>query len=510
MNINLFDRVALALAPRWGIRRLQAREAVKEFSAFRAASTGRLRSNWGLFRTEADAPQVERRILQQRARDAARNDPIASGALDTMRQNIVGTGLKPQSTLRAKVLGISEDRAKEIRQQVETAWEAFVPLADAANVLNFDEIQFLALSKIIEDGEVLAIPTWASEDWRAFGRCIEILPGSRLDSPKATGDNIRNGIKFGDRGQPLSYQIRKTNQKTGRESNEVATINARDKRGRPKILHLFNATQPGQTRGVPLFAPVLTYFKDLADFLEAEVVAARIAACLAVFITKADPMGLATGGASKKDPSTGKRLTSIEPGMIGHLSPNEGIETVDPKRPGDVFPAFVETMMRVIGLPLGLPYELISKDFSKTNYSSARASLLEGRRVFKTWRYWFSSKFCQPLWALVIEEAYLRGMIDISDFYENQAEYTRALWIGGGWGWVDPVKEIQASKDAVDFGFSTMSDEVAGQGRHWEEVLDQRKREQDYIEEIGLKVPEKNKTQEVKDDGNEATEKKEN
>ena len=32
-----------------------------------------------------------------------------------------------------------------------------------------------------------------------------------------------------------------------------------------KILHLFTAKRPGQLRGVPWFAPVMTLFKDLAD-----------------------------------------------------------------------------------------------------------------------------------------------------------------------------------------------------------------------------------------------------
>lgn len=229
-------------------------------------------------------------------------------------------------------------------------------------------------------------------------------------------------------------------------------------------------------------------FKDLADYLEAEVVASRVAACLAIFITREDPaMGAIVNAAD--DPQSGKRVEAVEPGMISYLAPGEGIHTVDPKRGGETFNAFVEGVLRLIGVSLGLPYELLVKDFSKTNYSSARAALLEGRRQFTTWRHWFGGKFCRPIWELVIEEAYLRGMLDLPDFYENRTEYLRAAWVGGSWGWVDPQKEILASKLAIDFGLSTYSKEVAGQGGEWDELFQQRKREQDRIKELGLIIP---------------------
>ena len=102
--------------------------------------------------------------------------------------------------------------------------------------------------------------------------------------------------------------------------------------------------------------------------------------------------------------------------------------------------------------------------------------------MFKTWRGWLSAKFCQPIWQLVIEEAYLRGEFDAPDFYKYFHEYTRAAWIGGGWGWVDPVKEVEASRKAIDYGLSTLAKEAAAQGDDWEENLDQLARERDAIE----------------------------
>jgi len=166
---------------------------------------------------------------------------------------------------------------------------------------------------------------------------------------------------------------------------------------------------------------------------------------------------------------------------------------VEPKSPGDGFAPFLEGMARMLGLPGGLPYEMVFKDFSKTNYSSARASLLEARRMFMFWRSWLARRFCQPIWELVLEEAYYRGMFEAPKFPECKHEYCRAMWIGGGWGWVDPVKEIKASKMAIDYGLSTLAKETAAQGDDWEETVEQRKRENDRCRELGVELEEAGK-----------------
>jgi lambda family phage portal protein len=485
------DRLIAHLAPGWGLSRMRARARLElAGTMYRSAEITRLRNDWINFGTDAATPpSSELSLLRSRSRDANRNDPVASGATDTYAVNIVGAGLKPQSRIRAEALGTTEAKAEKLRRQAEDAFERWAPHADAANLLDFDEIQFLALRKVCEDGEAICIPTWAPEPWRPYGRCLELLESDRLANPLQliADSSVRNGIRFGSRGEPVSYFIRKAGARGAIES-DYNVLPARDKAGRPKILHVYRALRPGQSRGLPLFAPILTYFKDLADYLEAEVVAARVAACLAVFITKADSMFAASNMGSSTETGTGARVQGIEPGMVSYLNPGEAISTVDPKRPGDAFPAFVESVLRIIGTSIGLPYELIAKDFSKTNYSSARAALLEGRRVFTQWRGWFARRFCQPVWELVLEEAYLRGEFAAKDFYGRRHEYCRAAWIGGGWGWVDPVKEVEASLKAIDGGLSTMAEESAGQGRDWEEVLEQRAREEARIEALGLNV----------------------
>jgi capsid protein len=57
-----------------------------------------------------------------------------------------------------------------------------------------------------------------------------------------------------------------------------------------------------------------------------------------------------------------------------------------------------------------------------------------------------------------------------------------------GWSWVDPTKEVQAYKDAVRCGFTTVSDVISqtANGKDLEDVMQERRRELDMMEEMDL------------------------
>lgn len=490
LQINRIDKAIEYVSPRWGLKRAEQRMRIElAASMFRGSSKDRLRSDWNTRSLKDTTPEAwELDTLRQRSRDANRNDPVASSATDTMGGNIIGQGLRPQSRMRYSVLGISKEEARKLQVRTESLYSLWSRTADLACKLTFNELQFLALRKVIEDGEIISIPAWAPEPWRKFGRACELVEADRLGGTYLVGKGVAGtGIEVNDNGAPQKYWIRKANhQSLMADTQEFVGYRARDASGRPMVLHVFPTKRVGQLRGWPHFAPVLTYFKDLADYMEASVVSARIAACLAVFITQNDPAYGAAAN-SKKD-SKGQRLQTLEPGLVHYMNKGEEPHILDPSRNGEAFDAFFTGLLRLIGNAIGMPYEIFFKDFSKTNYSSARASLLEGRRMFMNWRAWFSEKFCQPYWALLIEEAYLRGMFEAPNFYENFEEYTRCQWIGGAWGWVDPVKEGQAAKNAVDYNLSTLAEENAANGRDWEEVLEQRADELALAKELGVPI----------------------
>lgn len=494
------DGLISVLAPSWGLRRLQARTARRVlFGAYRGAEKNRLKSDWTALDGSADADLLaDLPTLRQRCRDLNRNDAHASAITATVVANEVGTGLKPQSRPDIEALGISEADAAIFTRMAERAWRKWCKTADAQNRMDFYEIQALVRRQILENGEVFVLPLMIKDELgRDYSLALEIIEADRVETPPSQrgNKNIRDGVELGDRGQPIAYWIRKTHPGDvllGRPgvtgSAEHTRYPAFNSAGRRNVLHLYPVKRPGQTRGEPFFAPVLSAFKDLADYMEAEIVAARVAACFAAFITKNDAFGTMNANTSI-DPK-GNRLESLEPAMVQYLNPGEEVSFGDPKRPSGAFEPFVLAVLRSIGSALGLPLELVLKDFSKTNYSSARAALLEARRFFRANQAWLAGRLCHPCWEWVMEEAWLREELPAVDLFGDLREdWLRALWIAPGWGWVDPVKEVESSKLAIDAGLSTLADECAAQGRDWEDVMAQRKREQDKKKELGIVDP---------------------
>jgi len=489
------ERAIRTVSPHWSFRREQfraARDVLFQLSAYRGARSDRLRSHWVPGKHSADtALLTELPDLRERSRDLYRNDPHAAGILDTFVANVVGTGLRPQSLVSANEVDISEERVQEFQRAAERAWARWVRYADAGERLSFYDIQGLLYRQRLESGEGLALPARYEKSWRPYELAIQVIEPDRLNTPYKIVANadVRAGVEIGERGEAKGYWIQKEHPGdswASRALSEYDHVVARDADGRPQVFHLYRPLRPGQSRGVPILAPVILTFKDLGDYLEAELVAARLGACFGLIVVSDNPYGAASNANSDTN-TEGQRLEEFEPGMVRYLAPGQDVRQVIPQRPGGTFDTFMERVLRSIGAGVNLPLELVLKDFSKTNYSSARAALLEARRFFRCEQVWLIDSFCQPVWELFLEEAFLRGELPARDFYKHREAYTRAAWRPTlGWGWVDPTKEIEAELRAVDGNVRTLSDVCSQHGNDWEEVMEQRAREEGRRMELGL------------------------
>jgi lambda family phage portal protein len=260
--------------------------------------------------------------------------------------------------------------------------------------------------------------------------------------------------------------------------------------GRKRVIHCMAQERVDQTRGKPLLAPVIEQFRMLDSYQRTELQSSIVNSLVAgVIETPLDPAGIAEmmGGDPNQYLATkGEYRIQLEGGTFIPLYPGDKMTPFVPARPAPQFSNFVEAVSRQIGTALGMPYELVLKDFSKTNYSSARAALLEAWRFFTNRRVWLATYWAGPVYRLWMEEAVNAGLIDAPDFYANMAYYTKAKWIGPGRGWIDPVKEATASQLRMDSMISTLEMECAEQGLDWNDVIEQRAVEIARLKELGL------------------------
>lgn len=438
--------------------------------------------------------------LVSRSRDLTRNNGIASGAIQTIKDNVVGGGLRLCSTPDWRLLGRDKQWAEEWSNQVEAKWRSWADTTDcdAAASLNFAGLTGLMLRSELMNGEGVALPLWLPAPGCRYSTRLQVIESDRLSNPHSRMDSasLRGGVEINGHGRPTAYWIRKTHpgdvfMGTGLVG-EWERVPACTPWGRRRVIHLHDKERTGQSRGKPIFSAVMQQFKMLDRYSGAELDAAVANAMIAAFIETpaemADLMELLGDNAEDKLAARMKQLgrVKMKTASIVPLFPGEKLSAFNPGRPNSGFEGFVNAVLRYVSAGLNLPYELLMKDFTRTNYSSARAALLEAWRYFKGKRDWMSTYWATPVFQLWLEEAVNAGEIEAPDFYENRYAYTRCRWIGAGRGWVDPVKEAKAAQLRLDTGLSTLEAECAEQGLDWEEVLEQRARERERMRELGL------------------------
>jgi lambda family phage portal protein len=304
---------------------------------------------------------------------------------------------------------------------------------------------------------------------------------------------MRQGVEINGRGAPVAYHIRETHPLDLAMMQLTANwqrVPARTRTGRRRVIHAYEHERVGQHRGVPLFAPILSSFRMLDRYQRTEMQTAVVNSLIAAFIeTTASAEQLAQFFDLDFEQYLGARQQwqgSLEGGAILQMPPGDRVTAFTPNRSATAFDSFCTSTLRHIATGLNMPYELLVKDFSKTNYSSARAALLEAWRYFNGRRKWLATYWAQPVYELWLEEAVRRGFVEAPEFNRMRHAYTRARWIGAGRGWIDPVKEATAAKLRMEVSVSTLEDECAEQGKDWEETLEQLAREKARREELGL------------------------
>ena len=106
-------------------------------------------------------------------------------------------------------------------------------------------------------------------------------------------------------------------------------------------------------------------------------------------------------------------------------------------------------MLRTMAAALGVSAEQITQDWSKTNYSSARAALMESWKTLVRRRTEFANNFATPVYATWLHEAMDRGELPMPSgspsYVEAATAFSRCNWLGPARGWIDPTKERQGA-----------------------------------------------------------------
>jgi lambda family phage portal protein len=178
---------------------------------------------------------------------------------------------------------------------------------------------------------------------------------------------------------------------------------------------------------------------------------------------------------------------------IPHLVPGERLNLTTSSNADNGFAELEGAILRYIAAGMGVSYEQLARDYSKTNYSSARASILESWRYFMGRRKVIAARYASMIYALFLEEVIDRGWIKLPkgarNFYEAKSSWCHAEWIGSGRITIDGLKEVKESILRLEAGLSTYEKELALLGEDYQEVFEQQVREFEERKEKGMPLP---------------------
>jgi lambda family phage portal protein len=480
--VGLLDRAIEAVSPEWGLRRARARAATEilnfGYSHHGASRHKKSLAGWTTSTGGPDVDIVENLpLLRERSRDLCMGEGLARGAVTTIHTNEIGPGLQLNSTIDAKLLGLSDDQAQEWEDNVEREFALWAGTrsCDAARRCNFGELQALARLSQLMSGDVFALLPAIPRPGERYDLRVHLIEADRVSNPLdrvPPGVDLYGGVEVGSFGEPLAFWI------SDRHPSDLPIGNLRIARlptwtrvpafgsetGRPLVLHLMQLERPGQRRGVPLIAPVMEKLKQLSRYSDAELMAAVVSGMFTAAITTPAPQTpLSVGIPQGQQVDTGDQSDyQLGNGLLLGLAPGEEIQSVNPGRPNSGFDQFVTSMCRQIGPGVGVPYELLVMHFT-SSYSASRGALLEAWKRFQVGRAWMVTGFCQPTYEQWLTESVLRGYIEAPGFFTSPL--IRAAWCGAEWhgptqGQLDPRAEVEAAATRVAEGFSTRTRET--------------------------------------------------
>jgi capsid protein len=82
----------------------------------------------------------------------------------------------------------------------------------------------------------------------------------------------------------------------------------------------------------------------------------------------------------------------------------------------------------------------------------------------------------------------LSGLFSVPDFWEHKEDYMEHAWVKTPKKWIDPAKEANADKIALQSGQKTFQDLQAEKGKDWKEAVDEMAEVLEYGRKAGIEL----------------------
>lgn len=473
----------------------------------------------------------DKNLSDARVNDLLRNDGYVASGQALHRDLVVGSMFLLNAKPNGRVLGPSFDEMweKEFQAEVEakfTLWaESPECWVDASRKNTLTGLVRLVVGVYLAAGETLATVEWLRDKGRMFNTAIQMVELARLSNPTQVPfatEKVKGGVRMNKFGAPEGYYIRLAAPGVSffqdfRMAEQHKYVPIRKPWGRIQVIHLLEQMRPEQTRGISQMIAALREMRITKRFRDVTLQNAVVNASYAASIESDLPpeavyQAMGAGNVSQQivnyatgylsaisQYSDSSRNIHLDGVKIPHLFPGTKLNLRPVGKPGGIGQDFEASLLRHIAASLGVTFEQLSKDFSKTNYSSIRAGLAETWRYMQSRKRLIADRFATHVYRLWFEEALNKGEVtslprNAPNFYDgmNADAYCDCEWIGAGRQEIDPVKEVQANILKLKNRLTTWERVIGESGEDWRKVFAQLQREQKILEELDLLPEEDN------------------
>ena len=455
--------------------------------AFAAAQLNRLTDSWRITQERID-DEIKNDLdaLRNRSRTLENNNDFARKYLDMVETNIIGEDAPRLVPLADNEPGKPDDLA---RRAISASWAEW---CQAGNCEVTGQYDFAALCQNIargtaRDGEFAMLPVYGKAAGNKWNYALRIIDVDRIatwhNRPASEGLNaIVAGVEVNSVGKPVALWFNDGPLTSTRRATRVATS---------EVLHRFKITRPEQKRGIPWMHASMLSMHYAGEFALSALMAAKHGADhLGYFIS---PDGAPPPLGEEAADKAGARISTSAPGTWDTLPNGYDVKTVDSKYPNEVFAPFVKSAYQRMasGLP-GASYPELCNDYEAVNFSSIRAAVLSTRDEWKKLHKWFATAWLEPIFADWLRMSLASGAIVMPNGSALPAakatKFSAHMWQFRGWSWVDPVKDIEAARAALDLKLTSRSRIAREQGRDIEDVFDELQREATLAGRYGIEL----------------------
>ncbi|CUU72121.1 phage portal protein [Campylobacter hyointestinalis] len=397
-------------------------------------------------------PDNANKILRSQARTISVSNSLASGFFEMLTSEILGE--------QGLILDVtSGDPVTD--KKIEDKYFKWESECCPYGVYDFEDIEEMAIISFYRDGEVF-IRLHRNDTLK-----IELIDANLIDNNYTNeAKNIKCGIERAkDSLRPIFYYIRK-------DDRELLKVPA------DQMLHIKKPLIPQQFRGISKMASSIIDIEDKDRLRTSELDRATLASKITGFFIRKNDDNI---GFDEEDDQALEGLTlptKAEVGKMSVLDEDMDVKFVESHAPSNI-EYYLKSTDREVARSLGVSYHTYTGDLREVNYSSIRQGTTSERRNFRRFQGFLRRKFHAPIFKAWCECELLNGGITPSEYKKVISNFT---FKPQGWEYIDPTKEVNANKVAIDSGFKSITEVLREKGIEHDNFISDLNKDLEIVE----------------------------